>query len=91
MLLFVLETSYWWWLDVFCFAGLLRAGRCGGQTCKGSSARHSAKVKTWKYSKLPFSNFIVIRKTFPKPLPITNHSSNSNLSNNVISTNGNNT
>merc|ERR1739836_211128 len=31
------------------------------------------------------------RKTFPKPLPITNHSSNSNLSNNVISTNGNNT
>merc|ERR1712200_267036 len=30
------------------------------------------------------------RKTFPKPLPITNHSSNSNLSNNVISTNGNN-
>merc|ERR1711913_138637 len=28
---------------------------------------------------------------FPKPLPITNHSSNSNLSNNVISTNGNNT
>merc|ERR1712037_1001545 len=29
------------------------------------------------------------RKTFPKPLPITNHSSNSNLSSNVI-TNGNN-
>merc|ERR1711872_598841 len=29
------------------------------------------------------------RKTFPKPLPITNNSSNSNLSNNVISTNGN--
>merc|ERR1712055_446262 len=30
------------------------------------------------------------RKTFPKPLPITNHSSNSNLSSNVITTNGNN-
>merc|ERR1712223_2145633 len=43
MLLFVLETSYWWWLDVFCLAGLLRAGRCGGQTCKGSSEGHSAK------------------------------------------------
>merc|ERR1712121_98184 len=30
------------------------------------------------------------RKTFPKPLPITNHSSNSNLSSNVITTNDNN-
>merc|ERR1711936_520782 len=30
------------------------------------------------------------RKTFPKPLPITNHSSNSNLTSNVITTNGNN-
>jgi len=30
------------------------------------------------------------RKTFPKPLPIANHSSNSNLSSNVITTNGNN-
>merc|ERR1711881_465572 len=30
------------------------------------------------------------RKTFPNPLPIQNHSSNSNLSSNVITTNGNN-
>ena len=30
------------------------------------------------------------RKTFPKPLPITNHTSNANLSSNIISnTNGN--
>ena len=30
------------------------------------------------------------RKTFPKPLPIANHHSNSNLSNSHVITNGNN-
>ena len=66
MLLFVIETSYWWWLDVFCLAGLLRAGRCGGQTCKGSSEGHSAKVKTWKYFKTPFLQLHCHQENVPK-------------------------